>query len=354
MAEIPRWYGSEGYDPYGVLIEGWASRAFPQIGTTSENLVDTLTDVFVATKQYRVGPKPNIESLVRIRETLRFHVERGLPIPILIPAAAVKVPIGESLDLAELSILRVLQCLIEQVSKHYTPGIFIRIRLEDLTEHAISSGTKRLAQHIETYTTQFRALVRALGLHEHIELVSESDYVTREQFLSAVEHYSRYFRDYLDTADDPGLERVHGEHLAALGWNGGVSPAFREFLDTRYQRLYPDLSRYERIDLAAQYLSAILARRAYRAVGTFAHGQLEISFAPPMPDAPLVSTRVYYRSVPLSESSNHQPFWNAKGHIRIGADNSVRIALGKWDDEYVLGQLDINGVVIRADYALED
>jgi hypothetical protein len=350
-----KWHGPNGFDPYGALIEGWVSRSFPQVGTTQANLVDTLTDLFLATKQYRIGPKPNLESQVAIRSVIRSAIEAQAPINILIPAAAIKVPIGESLDLAELSVLRILQCLIERVSHHYAPGVFIRIRLEDLTEYVISDGTPDLGEHVEHYIDQFRGLNFALGLQRHIDLVPESDLVDSERFLAAAAGYRRVFRDHLeDVYSNPRRVQGSANALAHIGWNGGVSPEFAEFLDSRYRKLYPDLSFAQRLDAAAAYLSAILARRNLDATGRFPTGQLEISFAPPMPDAPEVSTRVYYRTVPLAESSNHMPFWNAKGHIRISEDGTARIALGRWDEEYNFGQLTINGVTIRADYALEN
>jgi hypothetical protein len=309
---------------------------------------------FFATKQYRIGPRPNPESEVRIRDVVRRAIEEEKPIPILIASAAVKVPIGESLDVAELSMLRVLCALHLRVGKHYLPGISARIRLEDLTEYTISSEVPEVEQHVKNYIHSMCELVKALGYDNFIKLVPESSLTTPLLFNAHVQRYIGEFEDHLQ-GNSP-------LHLQQLGWGGGVSLAMREWMYDRYDKLYPGTPHGGSVQrtILASYLSSILARRNLGAMGEDKSfkGRLEVSFAPALPDAPPVSTRVYYRTVPLAQSSMHMSPWNAKGHLRIGERGVHSIALGRWGEEYTKGQLEIEGngtsISIRADYRLED
>lgn len=353
-----KWFPQNGpTDPYAPVIESFIGREFPALQLLrGESLMEAVVAAFLATKQYRYGPRPLPESEVKIRDVVRRAVHAERAIPILIPAAALKVPIGESIDLAELSALRVLECLQTRVTRHHRPGVDIRIRLEDLTELAISGDVPNVHEHLRQYTCQFTSLTRVLGYDGFITVVPESSLADPAAFLASVDAHADVFRRYLDSdRSDAGARE-----LAARGWAGGVSADFYRWLADRYVKLYPGADRAEHHRVMARYLAAILARRDHRAVGADPSfdGRLEISFAPPLPDAPAVSTRVQYRSVPLSQSSNHTPYWAAKGHLRINGKDEPRIALGPWTGDYTPGQLelrsDAGAVTIRADYVLED
>jgi hypothetical protein len=56
-----------GPDPYGVVIERFIGQEFPQLASGAvEDTLEAMMRAFLATKQYRVGPVPNPESLVRV------------------------------------------------------------------------------------------------------------------------------------------------------------------------------------------------------------------------------------------------------------------------------------------------
>lgn len=352
------WVGREFDNPYAARIEQFVGQEFPQLASgRTEDTMTAIVKEFFATRQYRIGPKPLPESEVMIRDVVRRAVEAQRPIPLLIALAAVKVPIGESLDLAELSMLRVLCALNKRIKQHYELGLAIRLRIEDLTEYAISGvggdNVPDISMHVKHYSESMLRLIDALG-YDFILGVQESSLADPEKFADLVTEYSDDFEALL-------AGKTNDNYMALLGWHGGVSPQMREWMYARYDRLYPSTVHGDEQQrrIMARYLSAILARRNLGAMGDDKSfkGRLEISFAPALPDTPAVSTRVYYRTVPISQSSLHMPPWLAKGYLRIGEDGVSGIALGKWDDEYTLGQLKIVGedgktASVRADYRL--
>jgi hypothetical protein len=356
-------------DPYALGIERFMGQEFPQLASGKiEDRMEAVMTEFLGTKQCRIGPRPNPESEVKMRAVVRNAIQANAPIPILIAAASVKVPIGESMDVAELSALRMLGSLQDRISRHYAPGTAIKIRLEDLTELVISENVPNIAQHVGQYRETFKALVRVLGYDSFLTLLAESQLADTWQFTARAFDFGKVFARYLEATDSnpdaPLSTTSQGRALEDAGWKGPVSKAMRDYLRSRYLKLYPDMangfnhalgvSAYNHI--MGNYLACILVRRQMNAMG-MAGARLEIGFSAAMPDAPTINTRVYYRTVPLSQSSLHIPFWNAKGFIKINEQGETRISLGPWDGNYVRGQLELsNGseaVLLRADYTLE-
>lgn len=112
----------------------------------------------------------------------------------------------------------------------------------------------------------------------------------------------------------------------------------------------------------SRYLSCAVARRMLGASGTkdsWDSGKIDISFAPPVPGTPkdLVSTRVYYRTVPLAHSKQHIPFWRARGILKAKGDE-VRTSFAARDEAGIVdGNVELrngdNAVTIKADYMVE-
>ena len=272
-----------------------------------------------------------------MRATVRRCVSQGAPIPVLIASAAVKVPVGDArVDLAEVAGLKVLASLHERVAAVYRPSLHFRVRLEDQTERVLSSDTPNLEPAITRYVQDFRDLIDVLEVP--VEAVTETDLLgaNADRFLTEASRLQPIFVAHLadNTAAEeewPALETYR--RLTEEGWAGGIPSATRSFFEARFRRNYPDMPPTEHNGMIARYLSAVLARRKLKASGQDPNwlGRLEISFAPPLPDSPVVSPRVYYRTVPRTESEQHLAWWCARGLMKIG-EHSSRIALTNWWD----------------------
>jgi hypothetical protein len=117
--------------------------------------------------------------------------------------------------------------------------------------------------------------------------------------------------------------------LIAVGWKGGVSQEWRDFLEGRHKKLHPEQPMERHAELSCRYLAILLARLKLNLRGDDPEWQvggrhLEISFAPPMPHAPKVSTRVYYRTMPVEQTKLHVPYWRAKGFFRLDEEAQLR------------------------------
>lgn len=361
---VTQWTAMD-YDPYTAVIEHLVGQEFPQLSSGRvEDVMASVVTEFIATKQYRIGPRPNPESEVKIRDVVRRAVSDGRPIPVLVPAASVKLPIGESMDVAELSALRMLACLHRRVQRHYEPGMAFRMRLEDLTEYVLSPDVPHVEHHVRTYQQGLHTLLQVLGYDDFITLVPESGITDAAAFMQNAAAMIPEIEAYLDAtdglADDaqlrhPLFQRIQTRY--ALLWP--ITALMRQYFRARYVKLYPSTPATGQNHVMAQYYAAVLTRRIVGAVGndpTF-DGRLEVYFGIALPDAPVVSTRVLYRTVPLAQSTLHLPYWNAKGHVKINNDGGARIALGRWDEPagtYVPGQLTVSRgaskTSVRADY----
>lgn len=358
---IMKWKPVEAEDPYVSLIESFIGKEFPQFFCSkTENIVDAVIDEFLATKQVRIGPKPNPESIVMMRDVVRRAVQAERSIPILIASAAVKVPLGNEIDLAELSAIRILGNLQDRILHYYKHGVDVRIRMEDLTELVLTPDNPDVTDLAADYVGKFKGLVRALGYDEFIHPIKESIMGDASEFLDKVQNLVPAFKYYLEKSDKYADPKHHFGWIEKLGWKGPISLETRDFLSARYEKMYPGTTRDQHREMMADYFAAILARHQMGIIGNDKsfEGRLEISFNPPLPNHPPISTRVQYRSVPLSQSSNNRPYWLAKGYMRISNDNDARLALGDWkNEEYHEGHLVLNSgtesVSIRADYVLE-
>lgn len=350
------------YDPMREVIERWMGREFPLLssGRTDDVMIAVVEEI-IASKQYRVGPRPNPESEVLIRDAVRQLVSAQLPINVLIPSAAVKLPFGSNLDVAELAALKVLDCLNRRVKRHYAPGISVRMRMEDLTEYTITRDQPSIELITAQYISQFARLVKVLGYSEWMTLVPESSLVDRDSWDIVTDEYTQLFLDFLNETDDkPNTPVPQSSILSIDGWKGGVSLEMREYLKARYRKSYPNVYDAQHNLMMARYLSAILARKALGATGAVPGKRVELTFAPALPDAPLASPRVYYRTVPLSQTSMHIPYWAAKGYLVLSdhQDPTIKVVqAGTLVPNITTGTIQITGedgshAYVQADYVL--
>lgn len=121
--------------------------------------------------------------------------------------------------------------------------------------------------------------------------------------------------------DDSGIRK--------LGWTGGVSQEWRNYLEERNHKLHPEQPPELHRELSCRYLAMLFARVKLHLRGSDPEWQvdykhLEISFAPPLPHAPRISTRVFYRTLPIQQTKLHIPYWRAKGFFRLTDADTLR------------------------------
>ena len=352
-------------DCYRELIERFVAIEFPHIGACKvEDLVEAISEAFIGSKQTRQGPRPNLESVVKIRDVVRRSIEQKRSIPVLIASASVKLPLGRGIDLAELGVLRQLSCLNDKVKEYFEPGLHFRFRMEDVTELILSEGVANVSQITREYRESFQALIDVLDMGDFIELVPESSLISDvDAYMDNVHSLIPVFEKHMRETNGMNPAPLSPE-LAKLGWKGTLSFEQREYFKARYRRLYPNINESEHVSMMARYFSNTLSRVHFKASGADPSfdGRLEISFVPPQPDSPIISSRVFMRTVPTSHTSMHLPYWDAKGFLKIcDRDNSTRIGLLPWWDtsrNFAQGSIIIenNGkkVMIKADTLVED
>lgn len=354
-------------DPNGQVITSFILQEYPQIcDETRESTVENIVEEMIGSRQVRLAGRPTPESEVAMRKVVRSCVENKCPIPVLVVSGPKKTVVGESVDLAELSALKMLACLDKRVKAFFAPGITVRIRLEDTTGYYLEEGVEGLHETIERYVNDFSVLVRVLGYGDFIEPVRERILMTESQLREAAGEVFPLLLSYLQ--DSEHLEESEWgklgswKRLSDTGWQGMIPREMRQHYHGRYSRLFPGCGEEDILRLIAKYMAGTLARYQLRATGAIDSwpGFFQINFAPPVPGIPksLVSTRLYYRTVPLCHTKRHMPFWRAKGIMKL--NGSVRLSLVSWGEK-----LDINPFVltfsdgaesvnVRSDYVLVD
>lgn len=344
-------------DPRGQEIEEFLRREFPPTAAKAASATDAVVDAIIGSRQVRLGAAPNPESLEAIRAVVRAYMGENRAIPVLI-AAGPKKPVPTSVDVAELSALRTLAQLQGAVSAHHAPGLEIRMRIEDLTGLVLEGAG--IAPEAGRYIADFGALVDVLGYAGFISPVRERDLAGADAFVAAVDEIHAAMMPYLAGTD--GSEADMAGWAAAAFMSSPITAEQRAFLMGRYAKLYPDAPPDAHLWSMSRYLSCAVARRRLGASGadpSWDRGRIDISFAPPVPGTPkeLVSTRVYYRTVPLSQSKQHIPFWRARGILKVGK-GGPRVSFAAWQGaETVEGSAEFRGadrfIVVKADYMVE-
>lgn len=348
-------------DPHGRLLEQFVRVQFPEVsGGNTEDILESVMTEFLGTKACRLGPKPNIESQFIMREVVRQAINQGVALPVLIPSAAAKRPLSAQIDLAEMSAISMIGCLNDRIRRHYAPGLDVRIRMEDATKHVIADGdypSEHVDDVINGYVTAFTRLIKVMGHGDFITPVLESVASGGlSQFISKADDVLPLFERYLNMPNDQ-----HRQDLELAGWGGGLSTAMLQYFYDRYARLYPKESRESHHYRMAQYFASILARRQLRGEGRHDGWPrtLELSFAPPMPDAPRVAPRVYYRTAVRNGLAPHMAYWTARGVFAIGDDDRVRLHLLNWYDTTptvkasIMLDNGIESVEVQSDYMIE-
>lgn len=353
-------------DPNAGLIADFLRQEYPDMNEGKEKpILECVMREIIGSRQVRLAGAPTLESQVAMREVVRACIKAGHPIPVLVVSGPKKTVTGESIDLAELSALKMLTCLNKRVKVYFPQGIVVRIRLEDATGYYLEEGVQGLRESIDRYIGDFTALIRVLD-YSFITPIREQTLMSESQLRETAGKILPLLISYMN--DSEGIEEAKWEGLDAwkrlkeTGWQGLIPREMRDYYHARYRHLFPQYGPRERMTVTAKYLAGTLARYQLKATGVDPSwpGFFQINFAPPVPGIPrsLVSTRLYFRTVPLSHTKRHMPFWRAKGVLKL--NGSARISLFSWNEPFDYNPFSVRfsneaeGVMVRSDYVLED
>jgi hypothetical protein len=354
---------------YGEIISRYFQRGFPKaMNVSKDNLLEILSDLLVGTKEYRYGPKPKVESLYTIRQTLIKAIELNAPIPVLVPWGGRKADHTLSVDVAEAAALKQLIGLDEVVKQFYPPGLHIHVRIEDLG----ASWIYRVANYdveasIEKYSSDLSRLIHVLRGSTAMEPIRESKLMNRDEYFRLSEKYSELIEEVIRVKKaykDIELSTIpEFVELQKLGWKGEIDKAQQEYYTERYKKLYPGRKEAEYDLMLSDYLGGAKARYDLNgrgepdsAVGSY----IQITFVPPIPGAPkgMFSNTLYYRTVPESSGRTHIAPWRGKGYLELIDDYPVaKVTYSSRDiadlvesEVHLTEDGDDNPLILRADY----
>jgi hypothetical protein len=316
---------------YNEVINRYFHNGFPKVATVKgEDVVDILTSVLVGSKETRYGPSPKAEGLVTVRKTIRSAVEMGLPIPILIPWGGRKMDKNLSLDVAEVSALKQLLCIDEQVKKFYAPGLLMNIRIEDVNARWLYKED----EGIDDYSGGMVDLIELLSGDSLMFGIRESSLMDLDLYMQISEEYAELLAKVITAQMAmPSLDvNTIPEYteLVKRGWQGLIPDEQRSYYLDRYVRMDPDGSIDSHISKLADYFAGSKTRYDLKGkanpetpVGSF----IQINFSPKVPGAPnsLFNNTLYYRTVPESSGRTHVAPWRGKGYLEL-LDGDVAIS----------------------------
>jgi hypothetical protein len=323
----------QAYSPWTTTIERFIAGEFPQAHHSASSRQEAVLAEIINSRQRRLGPSPGPEALLNMQKIVRHYMEKGDPIPVLIPFGPKK-PGSGSIDVAELATLKALAFVRRAVTQHYPPGLIFHIRLEDATGFVLEGDVPHIEGIVRNYCHDFKQLSKILGYDGFLSLFQETEIVELTRFKTEVQNVLPFIETYLEDSENeenPELVPSYSQ-VRELGFMGNVSQDLRAFLMMRYERFYPDWSTEKKRRQMAMYFSCALARRRLGATGAapgWDKKHLIITFHPPTPDDHHFSPRMYYRTVPLNDSKMHIPPWRARGVLRIQEDRPV-IVVKNW------------------------
>lgn len=320
----------------------------PAAVKAKNDLVEILSEVILGTKETRYGPIPPPEHLVVIRDVIRKSVEKGVPIPMLVPFGGIKANKTGEVDLAEVAAIKRLDTLNSCVKQFYKPGLRINVRVEDV--NAIYLYGKEYEAVIGLYTESLVDVMRVIASPLWMRPAMESELMNPDQYYDYSELYRVPLEEYILSSDNSQGDLGQGkayQQLLELGWTGIVPFEQREFYVNRYSNLYPGIERGEALKMLARYFAGSKARYTLNARGNPLEewyegiGYIQLNYTQPVPGAPttLFNNTVYYRTLPASEARTHMPAWRAKGYLKIYEDGSAKVKITNFHDKEVLDNL---------------
>ncbi len=332
--------------PYGEAIASALAQPFPAPPISShDSLEERVLMGILANSNIRSSSAPTGAGLQSIRQAIAWAMKQGRPIPVLTPWGSKKTQIGAPLDVAELFALRQLQGLQERVSASYSPGIEVRLRLEDTSGYYLFSGIEGVHRDTERYCSDFELLVRIMEAG-FVTCVRESSIIDDATYFAACDEAESVIRAYLDATDIKGLDGAEmlpeWKVLQAIGWKGLIPDVQRSYYRSRYLKLYPGITLAGATRELARYLAGSLRRYQMNATGTSPDWEghvVRVTFVNPIPGAPeeIAGADVRYRTVPEKMGRTHVMPWRARGYVCVIEDKSiVTPKLTHWGDSIAL------------------
>lgn len=283
-------------------------------------LAETILEILMGTRQIREGSKPGIDYQFAALQKIRKSIEHQATISMVIPAGPKKPGLhGDYVDLAEYWFLRILHEMAIKVDAIYTPGIVFTIILEDASMELFEPELpKKLAI---SYRVKLEALIGVLGYGEDIHIVPESQLVNAKLLKDQGAEIYPYIHDYIRASSicsqklEVAMDSL-GE-MYKLGWNGSITLETLEYYIYSFSKNYPEKDRYEIMEAIALYLSTSYARYKLNA-RRITDNDLGAANAKRVPGVQFNKyDRIFYRTMPLSKTKVHIPFWRSRGIIVI-------------------------------------
>lgn len=327
---------------YAELIRAFLVGQFPTaVRADKTTKLELVTAALIGTGQVRLGPQPNPESLVAIREVVRRAIDTNQPIPVLTPWGSRKPHNGAALDIAEIGALKQLACIQDRVLHHHAPGMRLILRVEDASGYYLFGDEQGSRPSIDAYSQDFQRLVRILGLG-FIEPVLETALFDPRTYAETTDAIVPVMEQYLAETDAFGFEgwqeRVSRKRLQEIfpAFQGEIALEQRAYYRGLYSKLFPNISPEGATHKLARYLTSALVRNKIKGRGddpTWEGKYLQVTFAPPIPGAPAgtVSRFLYYRTLPTSMAATHIPPWRAKGFLKMNGRRATP-KITSWGD----------------------
>jgi hypothetical protein len=315
-------------DPYSGVIRQFVLQSFPNhITTNAQELIDALTDTIVATGSIRYGPRPSPESLVAIRQVLARNVTEQVPLRFISPWGSEK-PNGTGIDIAELMALKTFICLNDRVKKFYSPGIEMRLKIEDVSApHLFYDRMEAARAEAKQYCDGLDNLIKVMGV-PWIFAARESLFITEAQFNTAADAVLPLFEKHLAYPSDTSVIA----EMQAAGWSGGpITADAVSYYMKLYDKLYPEEKPDQKLHRVARYFGDSLVRKQLGLSGKgkdWGDDFMEIYFN----SYPQKLNRIHYRVMPSNITSAHMPPWRAKGFLRV-AEETVTASVASWQEE---------------------
>lgn len=325
------------------------------------DIVEILSAILFSTKNFRYGPMPSIESQYRIRTIIRQAIERGKPIPILVPWGSIKSDFTDHVDLAEWHALVTLSNLSKKIQEYYAPGLHINIRVEDWSgENLFALEENFSSSNSISYCKKFSDLVTMFnkGCSYSLHVKKESEMQNRGKFNDLTQHHYEYLLAYLIESKDlikESPERIASlvsyNNLRAIGWSGVISKEQRDYYLNCYGTLYAgdELSMLKRLAL---YFAGSLSREILDMRGTepgWAKDYIQISFTPPIKNLPngYNDHYIYYRTMPMNQCRTHCAPWRGVGYLSISNDGSTKSKIASYSQ--LPDEMEIINLLVKDD-----